>query len=128
MSDNVEDGTTNAPFREGMGRIWSEIKQISKKVERETRKSGRSARLKLDIRRLRREENEMRARLGKAVYAAREAQGDGISLHEVEGFAGGVAALDALREDIATKRAEADNLGAPEAAVEHPLEESGEVA
>ena len=128
MSDNVEDGTINAPFREGMGRIWSEIKQISKQVERETRKSGRSARLKLDIRRLRREENEVRARLGKAVYAAREAQGDGISLHEVEGFAGGVAALDALREDIATKRAEADSLGAPEAAVEHPLEESGEVA
>ena len=128
MSDNVEDGTINAPFREGMGRIWSEIKQISKQVEHETRKSGRSARLKLDIRRLRREENEVRARLGKAVYAAREAQGDGISLHEVEGFAGGVAALDALREDIATKRAEDDHLGAPEAGVEHPLEESGEVA
>ena len=47
MSDNVEDGTINAPFREGMGRIWSEIKQISKQVEVETRKSGRSARLKL---------------------------------------------------------------------------------
>ncbi len=128
MDDKVGKDAKGGQLTEGLGRVWSEIKQISKQVERETRKSGRSARLKLDIRRLRREENEVRARLGKAVYEAREAHDDGISLHEVEGFAGGVAALDALREDIATKRAEADNLGAPEAAVEQPLEESGEVA
>ena len=126
--NNVDNDASGGRFTESIGRIWSEIKQISKQVERETRKSGRSARLKLDLRRLRRQENEVRARLGKAVYEARGAQGDGISLHEVEGFAGSVAALDALREEIATKQTEADNLRAPEAAAEQPLTESGEVA
>jgi hypothetical protein len=128
MTDNVENDASSGPFTEGMGRVWREIKQISKQVERETRKSGRSARLKLDIRRLRREQDEVRARLGKAVYEARMAHGDDIALQDVEGFAGGVAALDVLREEIASKQAEADSLGAPEAETEHPLEESEEVA
>jgi hypothetical protein len=128
MDDNVGNDASGGQFSESIGRVWSEIKQISKQVERETRKSGRAARLKLDVRRLRRQENEVLARLGKAVYEAREAKGDNISLHEVEGFAGGVAALDALREEIATKQAEADNPSAPEAPTEPPLTESEEVA
>ncbi|MGD8328922.1 MAG: hypothetical protein PVJ49_05755 [Acidobacteriota bacterium] len=113
---------------EGLERVWSEIKQISKQVEAETRKTGRAARLKLDIRRLEREQQEVRARLGKAVYAARCKHGDGIELSEVEGFAGGVAALDALAEEIAAKRAEAETLRAGDTVSEPPLEESGEVA
>ena len=128
MDDNVENDASGGQFTESIGRVWSEIKHISKQLERETRKSGRSARLKLDVRGLRRQENEVRARLGKAVYEARGEHGDGISLHEVEGFAGGVAALDALSEEIATKQAETDDLRGPEAAVEQPLTESGEVA
>ena len=87
MTDQVEtepqpqpqtDGRT---FSDGIERVWMEIKQISKQVELETRKSGRSARLKLDVRRLKREESEVQARLGKAVYKAREQHGDGITLH-----------------------------------------------
>ena len=134
MSDNVENDTsgsqstdTGGQISEGLGRVWSEIKQISRQVERETRKSGRSARLKLDMRRLHREQHDVEARLGKAVYEARVEHGDGIALQDVEGYAGGVAALEALSEDIAAKQAEADSLRVP-VAPEPPLEESEEVA
>jgi len=113
---------------EGLERVWSEIKQISRQVEAETRKTGRTARLKMDIRRLEREQQEVRARLGKAVYAARCEHGDGIALSEVEGFAGGVAALDALSEEIAAKQAEVETLRRSDAAAKPPLEESEEVA
>ena len=115
-------------FSDGIERVWSEIKQISKQVERETRKSGRVARLKLDIRGLRREEVEIRARLGKAVYAARQEHGDTATLAEVEGFAGGVAALDSLAEQIATKDAEIEQLRQAGETDEQPLETSEEVA
>jgi hypothetical protein len=125
---NETPPTGGNQITEGLDRVWSEIKQISRQVEAETRKTGRTARLKLDIRRLEREQDEVRARLGKAVYAARCEHGDGIALSEVEGFAGGVAALDALAEKIASKQAEMETLRRNEGAAEPPLEESEEVA
>ena len=133
-SDQVETETPtetqkqSGPISEGFGRVWSEIKQISKQVEHETRKSGRVARLRLDIRGLRREQAEVRARLGKAVYEARQEHGDSIALSEVEGFAGGVAALDALTEQITAKEADIEQLREAGAVDEEPLETSEEVA
>jgi len=131
MGEQVVNETPPAggnQITEGLERVWSEIKQISRQVEAETRKTGRTARLKMDIRRLEREQQEVRARLGKAVYAARCEHGDGIALSEVEGFAGGVAALDALSEEIAAKQAEVETLRRSDAAAKPPLEESEEVA
>ncbi len=130
MSEQVETEAQreSGQFSESIGRVWSEIKQISKQVERETRKSGRVARLKLDIRSLRREEAEVRARLGKAVYAARREHDDSIALNEVEGFAGGVAALDALSEQITAKEAEVEQLRQAGDVDTQPLETSDEVA
>ncbi len=124
----TETPKESGPISEGIGRVWSEIKQISKQVEHETRKSGRVARLRLDLRTLRREQVEVRARLGKAVYAARQEHGDSIELSEVEGFAGGGAALDSLGEQIAAKEAEIEELRQAGVAVEEPLETSEEVA
>ena len=92
------------------------------------RKSGRAARLKLDMRRLRGEENEVRTRLGKAVYEARQEHGDAIALQDVEGFAGGVAALDALGEEIAAKEAEVNALLLRGPAADPSMAESEEVA
>ncbi len=130
MSEQVETEAQreSGQFSESIGRVWSEIKQISKQVERETRKSGRIARLKLDIRSLRREEAEVRARLGNAVYAARQEHDDSIALREVEGFAGGVAALDALSKQITAKEAEVEQLRQTGAVDAQPLETSNEVA
>ena len=112
---------------DGLERVWSEIKQISKQVENETRRSGRSARLRLDIRRLRKEQSEVRARLGNAVYEALCEHGDEITLQQVEGFAGGVAALEALAADISAKETEINSLR-DGAASGQPLEETEEVA
>jgi len=98
---------------DSIDRLWNEIKQISKQVEGETRRSGRMARLRLDIRKLEREVIEVRGRLGKAVYDARTAAGDDLKLHEVEGLAGGIAALDSLHEQIAAKEAEIGGLREP---------------
>jgi len=128
MSEQVDNGTpqpSGNQISEGFERVWSEIKQIGKQVEQETRKTGRAARLKLDVRRLKKEQEEVRARLGKAVYSARNEHGDGIALSEVEGFAGGVAALDALAEKVTTKEAEIAQLMNQQ---DEPLQESEEVA
>ncbi len=119
--------TSSRQFSDGVERIWMEIKQISKQVELETRRSGLSARLRLEIRRLRKEETEVRARLGKAVEQAHRDHGPDIALSEVEGFAGGIAALESLREQIAAKEEKIESLRhRPEA--DQPLEGSEEVA
>ena len=115
---------------DSIDRLWNEIKQISKQVEGETRRSGRMARLRLDIRKLEREVIEVRGRLGKAVYEARTAAGDDLTLHEVEGLAGGVAALDTLHAQIAEKEAEIAGLreGPAESAQDQATETPEEVA
>ncbi len=135
MSEQVESNQVEAetakesgPISVGIGRVWSEIKQISRQVEQETRKSGRVARLRLEIRSLRREQVEVRARLGKAVYEARHEHGDSIALSEVEGFAGGVAALDALSEQITAKEADIEQLRQTDTVDAQPPETADEVA
>ena len=125
---NTEAAKESAPISDGISRVWSEIKQISKQVEQETRRSGRVARLRLDMRSLRREQVEVRARLGKAVYAASQEQGDSIALSEVEGFAGGVAALDTLSEQITVKEADIEQLRQTDTVAAQPPETAEEVA
>ena len=74
---------------------------------------------------LRKETDEVRARLGKAVYEAYREHGDNIALDEVAGFAGGIAALDSLHQEIAAREAEIDDLrqgSAPESPVAEPEE------
>lgn len=95
---------------ENLDRLWEEIKQISRQVERETRRSGRVARLKLDLRKLRKEMFEVRARLGKAVYEAHRAGGADQRLDEIEGYAARVAALDRLHSDAEALEAEIERL------------------
>lgn len=131
MSEQIHNDTQRTDgnqFTDGLGRVWSEIKEITKQVERETRRTGRAARLKLDIRKLAREQEQVRARLGKAVYEARREHGDDISLGAVPGLAGGIAALDALAEQLAAKQAEADSMRDSDAPTEPPVPEPEEVA
>ena len=104
--------TRGGQFTAGIERVWNEIKQISRQVERETKRSGRVARLRLDLRQLRRQRIEVRARLGKAVFEAQVAGGTDLKLQEVEGFAGGVAALDKLEEQIRATEEEIEQLRA----------------
>lgn len=131
MSDQTNNDTQRpggSQFSEGLERVWSEIKEISRQVERETRRTGRTARLKLDLRKLAREQQEVRARLGKAVHEAYRQHGGDLTLTDVQGLAGGIAALDALAEQIRAKQAEADNVRDTGSTAEPPLQESGEVA
>lgn len=140
MNEQVENNAPDAQPRnqigDGLDRVWTEIKQITRSVEQETRRTGRAARLKLDLRSLQREREEVRARLGKAVYAARSEHGEEIVLDQVEGLAGGVAALDTIEEKIAAIEAEIESLHGPapeqptpeEQTPEQPVAEPEEVA
>tara|TARA_B100000586_G_scaffold256281_1_gene219015 strand:+ start:267 stop:659 length:393 start_codon:yes stop_codon:yes gene_type:complete len=113
---------------EQLGRVWSEIKQISKQVERETRKTGRVSRLRLAIHRLHREKMAAQARLGQAVHAALQEHGDSVALSEVEEFANGVATIDILIEKITAKEAQVEQLRQTGTADDQLLETSGKVA
>lgn len=124
QADTQERGGSVAA---GFERLWGEIKQISKQVERETRRSGRVARLHVDTRKIRREMVAVQKRLGQAVYEARAAGGDDLRLSEVEGYAGGVAALDSLNEQLHAKEADIEQarhteaVPAAESVVEEPV-------
>jgi hypothetical protein len=109
----VDAPVSSGQFSESLERIWSEIKEISRQVEQETRRSGRIARLRLDSRQLRRQLIEAQARLGKAVYEAFSSRGGSILLEEIEGIGDQIAALDRLQEKVAAKEEEIDDLQAP---------------
>ena len=102
MNEKVEMETKRekGQVSEQLGRVWSEIKQISKQVERETRKSGRVSRLRLDMHRLRREKLVAQSRLGQTVHAALQEHGDSIALSEVEELANSAATMNILIEKI----------------------------
>ena len=115
----VEVPVSSGQFSESLERIWQEIKEISHQVEEETRRSGRIARLRLDSRQLRRQLIEAQACLGKAVFEAYASEGGSVRLEEIEGIGDEIAALDGLREQLAVKESEIDDLQAtaPSAAV-----------
>ena len=130
MNEKVEMETKRekGQVSEQLGRVWSEIKQISKQVERETRKSGRVSRLRLDMHRLRREKLAAQSRLGQTVHAALQEHGDSIALSEVEELANSAATVNILIEKIITKEAEVQQLRQAGPGDDQPLETSGEVA
>ncbi|MEC7900889.1 MAG: hypothetical protein VX385_03575 [Acidobacteriota bacterium] len=130
MSEKVEMETKRekGQVSEQLGRVWSEIKQISKQVERETRKSGRVSRLRLEIHRLRREKKMAQSQLGQAVHAALQEHGDSIALSEVEELANSAATINILIEKIIAREAEVQQLRQAEPGDDQPLETSGEVA
>ena len=130
MNEKVEIETKRkkGQVSEQLGRVWSEIKQISKQVELETRKSGRVSRLRLDIHRLRREKLAAQSRLGQAVHAALQEHGDSIALSEVEELANSAATVNILIEKIITKEAEVQQLRQAGPGDDQPLATSGEVA
>ncbi|HJO30366.1 MAG TPA: hypothetical protein QGG30_07760 [Acidobacteriota bacterium] len=130
MSEKVEMETKRekGQVSEQLGRVWSEIKQISKQVERETRKSGRVSRLRLEIHRLRREKKVAQSQLGQAVHAALQEHGDSIALSEVEELANSAATINILIEKIIAREAEVQQLRQAEPGDDQPLETSGEVA
>lgn len=88
-----------------LDRIWTEIKEISGQIEHETRRGGRIARLRFDLRGLRRDADEAMARLGVAVYDAHMASGKEPALKKLDGYAAmidkiaGIKAMIAARED-----------------------------
>ena len=130
MSEKVEMETKRekGQVSEQLGRVWSEIKQISMQVERETRKSGRVSRLRLEIHRLRREKKMAQSQLGQAVHAALQEHGDSIALSEVEELANSAATINILIEKIIAREAEVQQLRQAEPGDDQPLETSGEVA
>ena len=130
MSEKVEMETKRekGQVSEQLGRVWSEIKQISKQVERETRKSGRVSRLRLEIHRLRREKKMAQSKLGQAVHAALQEHGDSIALSEVEELANSAATINILIEKIIAKETEVEQLRQAGTADDQPLETSREVA
>lgn len=111
MSSEAESPTgderrDDTGFAESLDRLWEEIKQISRQVEKETRRSGRVARLRLDLRKLRKEIFEVRARLGEAVYETHRAGGADQRLDQIAGYAARVAALDRLHAEADAMEAE----------------------
>ena len=130
MNEKVEMETKRekGQVSEQLGRVWSEIKQISKQVERETRKSGRVSRLRLERHRLRREKKMAQSQLGQAVHAALQEHGDSIALSEVEELANSAATINILIEKIIAKETEVEQLRQAGTADDQPLETSGEVA
>jgi hypothetical protein len=109
----VDAPVSSGQFSESLERIWSEIKEISRQVEQETRRSGRIARLRLESRQFRRQLIEVQARLGKAVYEAHTSRGGNMRLEDIEGIGDQIAALDRLQDKLAAKDDEIDDLQAP---------------
>ena len=69
-----------------LDRIWTEIKDVSSQIEQETRKGGRIARLRFDLRGLRRDLDGVAAQIGHAVYEAQMTSGKRPALSRVEGY------------------------------------------
>ncbi len=93
-------------------RLWEEIKQITRQVEQETRRGGRIARLRLDIRGLRREVNEHCARLGQLIYEAQKDSDKRPTLARVEGYDDLVANIATIEVQIAEREAQIAELRA----------------
>lgn len=99
-----------------LDRIWTEIKEISSQIEQETRRGGRIARLRFDLRGLRRDADEAASRLGHAVYDAHMAAGKEPSLKKVDGYAAMIDRIAGIQAMIAAKEDEVAELQAKEKA------------
>ena len=84
-----------------LDKIWSEIKEVSSQIEHETRRGGKIAKLRFELRGLRREFDEIAARIGHAVFEAQMTGGKRPALSRVEGY-------DELFEQLVTLQAKID--------------------
>ena len=113
QTENADAGTEDKrDLSWHLDRIWDEIKQISRQVEQETRRGGRIARLRLDIRSLRREVNEQCARLGQLVYEAQKSSDRRPTLARVAGYDDLVANIASIEAQIDDKEAQISELRA----------------
>jgi hypothetical protein len=69
-----------------LDRIWTEIKEVSSQIESETRRGGRIAKLRFELRGLRREFDETAARIGHLVFEAQLASGKRPALARIEEY------------------------------------------
>lgn len=99
-----------------LDRIWTEIKEISGQIEHETRRGGRIARLRFDLRGLRRDADDAAARLGHAVYDAHMAAGKEPALKKLDGYDAMIDRIAGIKAMIATKEEEIAELHAKEQA------------
>jgi cell division protein FtsB len=89
-----------------LDKIWTEIKDISTQIEQETRKGGRIARLRFDLRGVRRDLDAAAARIGHAVYEAQMAGGKRPALARIEGYDELFEKMVLLQADIEAKQEE----------------------
>lgn len=98
-------------------RIWTELKDVTRQLESETRRGGRIAKLHFDMRGLKQEFETEAARLGRLVYEAQMEGGKRPTLSRVDGYdetVERIAALqgriEALEEEIAELRRDSENV------------------
>lgn len=87
-------------------RIWNELKELTRQVEDETRRGGKIAKLRFEIRGLRQELESEAARVGELVYEAQMAGGKRPALARVDGYDECVEKMAALRGRIEAKEEE----------------------
>ena len=105
----IEETTSTNDFSSHLERIWAEIKEISRQVEQETRRSGKIARLTLEIRRLRRSIVEQTSGLGMAVYKAQQT-GTNPSVSAIPGTDELVATIGRLHDQVKDKQQQIERL------------------
>ena len=89
-----------------LDKIWHEIKDIAKQLESETRRGGRIARLRFDIRGLRRDFDAVGTRVGAMIYEAQMAGGKRPTLSKVAGYDEAIEKMAGVRAQIAAKEDE----------------------
>ena len=87
-----------------LDRIWTEIKEVSSQIEHETRRGGKIARLRFELRGLRRDLDEAAAKIGHAVYEAQMASGKRPALARVAGYDELLEQMVLLQEKIDDKQ------------------------
>ncbi len=126
----VEEGTTQEEEKRDLSwhldRIWDEIKQISRQVEQETRRGGRIARLRFDMRGLRREQAEQTSLLGQLIYDAQMASDKRPTLSRLQGYDELIGKIAGLASQIDAKESEIEELKA--AAQDESEQEAKETA
>lgn len=86
-----------------LDRIWTEIKEVSSQIESETRRGGKIAKLRFELRGLRREFDDLAARIGHLVFDAQMAGGKRPALARIEEYDGLFEQMVLLQSKIDAK-------------------------
>jgi predicted RNase H-like nuclease (RuvC/YqgF family) len=115
MVEKTQETKQEPRWRDDLGRqlerLWQEVKDLSKQVESETRRGGRIAILRFDVRSLRRQLAEATSHLGRLVYDAQTGMSRRPALANVQGYDDAVARIDEIRDEIEVKMNEIAGLG-----------------